>query len=115
MKRKLPALLLAVLLIAGSVATLVVTGGASGETAFDPDTYNYDALYVDGAVFSWHAFDAKEGDTVPADGVLVDLGNGTGGCKGSKRHPITLPCHHITIFVLLQGFLRILAQDIAYF
>ena len=77
MKRKLPALLLAILLMLCTVTAVVLTGGASGEDTFDPDTYDYDALYIEGAVFSWHAFDKKEGDALPTDGVLADLSNGT--------------------------------------
>ncbi|MBR6795502.1 MAG: hypothetical protein IKM52_05305, partial [Clostridia bacterium] len=64
MKKRVFTLCLAALLFAGALTGILVATSASEETTFDPDSYNYDALYVDGAILNYSAMDHKAGDTV---------------------------------------------------
>ena len=64
MKKKLVALLLMLVLLAGTVTGIVLSTGATDGEPFDPDTYDYDALYVDGAFIDFNALDKSAGDTV---------------------------------------------------
>lgn len=64
MKKRLFTLSLAVLLFAGALSGILVSIGASTETEFDPDSYDYEALYAEGAMLHFSAMDHKAGDTV---------------------------------------------------
>ena len=57
-------LCLAVFLFVGALTGILFGVRASEQTAFDPDTYNYEALYVKDAVIHYSALDHKEGDPV---------------------------------------------------
>ena len=75
MKKRLFTCCLAVLLFAGALTGILVSTSASEEAAFDPDNYDYEALYVPGAVIHYSAMDHKAGDTV--DPILATSESGT--------------------------------------
>ncbi len=74
MKKRLFTLSLAVLLFAGALTGLLVSTSASAEKQFDPDSYDYGALYVEGAKIHFSAMDHKGGDTV--DPILATAEDG---------------------------------------
>ena len=75
MKKRLLTISLSVLLLAGALTGLLLSASADEEVAFDPDSYDYEALYVDGATLHFSALDRKAGDAV--DPILATTENGT--------------------------------------
>ena len=74
MKKRLLTFGLASLLFVGALTGIFVGISANTETEFDPDNFNYEELYVDGAVLHYSAMDRKKGDTV--DPILATSENG---------------------------------------
>ena len=64
MMKKILIGLLCFLLLTASLAGVALFASENGESAFDPDTYDYDALYTDGAVLAFDSYGKKAGDTV---------------------------------------------------
>ena len=65
MKKKVLTLVLTLTLLVTAITGIFVFSEAEDKTAFDPDTYDYNSLYVkDGAILLYDALANKEGDTV---------------------------------------------------
>lgn len=62
--KKILMLILSGVLFVSAAFGIALFADASEEEDFDPDTYDYDALYVDGALLSFDAYDKKAGDAV---------------------------------------------------
>ena len=74
MKKRITTLSLSVLLFIGALTGVLIGTSANGETAFDPDLYDYEALYVDGAKIHFSAMDRKSGEAV--DPILATAEDG---------------------------------------
>ena len=64
MKKRVCTLCLTALLFAGALIGVFVGISANEEATFDPDSYDYEALYVPGAVLHYSAMDHKAGEAV---------------------------------------------------